>query len=387
MEQMAEQNTTFLPQEPPAQRTERVKLEALRLFFYHLNPHDELSKGYAYSNRGKRDWEKVKTNIRTCVCDLMSSELAQNHLTQIFRTRYTDMSAPNNLITHYERSLDEFMIVLGGSKSFVCPGAQVITLVKLKDLLWQSLLGLYMPKENFRIFCEKLEKDSVTDLNIQHKDAFTLKGKPWLCQLPEYIDEKGEVLRAGQSVGYVSSKQRSNNDGGMGGSNATSVPAGVEKGLGRLNKDYTLPAGVCSNCGARSCKIKSNCTKPPYCGIHDTYGSHNVGDCFLRPVVPGGQSSSRGSFRGGNRGWGGRGRGGQTASNGGQQQPQEGFGPQPQPPAGHAGRQPSSGNYGGYPPVAPVERTEAPDYSGHYPDQQVASPPVPGAVPPPQGPP
>ena len=211
-----------------------------------------------------------------------------------------------------------------------------------------------------------------------------------MCTAPEYIDERGEVIRAGQSVGYVNNKQRPNTDGGMGGSNAASVPNAIEKGSGHVNRDYTLPAGACPNCSAKSCKNKGNCTKQPYCGKHDIFGSHNVGDCVWsqNSTVPISQPSYRGNFRGGARGRG-RGRGSQAGNNGSQQpQPQGGPDQQSLPPGGYAGRQPPQGNYGGvYPPVAPVERqAQGPDYSGYYPNPPTGQPAL-MSIPPPQGPP
>ena len=343
-----------------------MKAEALRLFFYHLDPHDDLSTSYAYSNRNKKDWEKVKTGIRTLVCDLMSSEMVQNHFVQILRTRFSDLSTPDNLITHYERSLDEFIVTLRSSPLFVRPGSDVITLNNLKDLLWQSFVGLHMPKENFRILCDKLEKDDGTDLAILHKDAFISKGRLRICTAPEYIDERGEVFRDGQSVAFVNNNQRfsGNNNANIGQGNVASGPSASVKGSGYTNKDYILPDGACPNCSLKVCKFKENCNKIPYCGKHDIFGSHNVGNCIWskNSTETTGQTSNRGNFRGGSRGRG-RNRGNRGGNRGGQSQP--------------------PGSYA----VAPVEQqNQAPDYAGYYPDQQRAGHTAPITTPPHQGP-
>ena len=69
MEQLAEQNTSFIHKEHTFSRHERVKAETLKLFFYHLDRHDDVSTSYAFAIKDKKDWDKVKTSIRTLICE------------------------------------------------------------------------------------------------------------------------------------------------------------------------------------------------------------------------------------------------------------------------------------------------------------------------------
>ena len=69
MEQLAEQNTSFIHKEHTFSRHERVKAETLKLFFYHLDRHDDVSTSYAFAIKDEKDWDKVKTSIRTLICE------------------------------------------------------------------------------------------------------------------------------------------------------------------------------------------------------------------------------------------------------------------------------------------------------------------------------
>ena len=327
VEHQAESLTPIIDGEVAAARQVRVDKESIAQFFYLLNNCDERSLSIARVYKDCDNWEELKGVLRSNASKTQDSDSVQVHLSNILRTRCTNVNILEGVWSHYDRELDNFFAVLATSSFVEENDATLIKLPALRALMFQSVMGMYMPRDVFKTLCDNVNKGTKNiQFGMSLNKAYAAKGKQRQLNQVEYIDGRGDVIARNQ-VNHVSQKPgnqvnqnkaqpKSQPSGGKQGGNKGSGNGNTsgnsdQRGNGRKNPEYELPKGACVTCASKSCKNKGNCGIM-YCGRHDIFDSHVFADCSMGTSPPaGGRGPPPARGRGGGRGSGqGRGRGG-----------------------------------------------------------------------------